>query len=1242
MFGRPKRDLPPRIDYKELGRTGEKVPVDMEVDGKKLAEAKIASDIKEFFKLNVLAEMETEDELYDATDTASKYSKLYRDIHTELKALLFGTYGDHYPDSEQIHSDLTNFVKEARVKNRNLKKLVETSRKNHEDAKKLEHKNEEKGKLRSEHEFSYSKIQRRLLTCDWSLLDFNEISEEIRGFDTLLDDWYSVHGKLKGLFGGDYAEFEENFKEVLNNISQKITDGKKRIKDIQQEREDEARKFDEAREQAEQDRTAAELNQRNEEERLRKLDYQNRALNLYQEILLLQSTLSTNCSVDLEALGDHHLLDLRKNIPTYNSDLRVIMDKVTSFSSLVPHCGKDEETLLTKITQLRDDTAASVKKFSDDIGNLILSRDITEGKLKNVLELKPEIPKYNGYECKMDIFTFRKEFEKLIEPALPKPRWADYLKTKYLAGNALILVEQIHSIDEIWEKLTSSYGNMRLLLQNKIATLDRHSGFSRISSDEKIAVALSSITNIMIELLALAKKFSLEEELYHGGCFEKILSVLGNKFERKFVTKCENPNAKKSDEWARLSEFLKKEIRVREQLTLLEKSKKCLGITNENSGSRTSGNNTSSANVINDESCGQMTCHICGKDDHVVIRVSDGRCDVPYYACEEFVNMSTDDRRKELFKNKFCVQCLDPGRQCNDEHSCNKDFVCPNRFHKRFKRGLHVLVCSYHKDNEANKNLCKKFRDSIKDSRRLKPFSKVISINFSLSAHIEIPTPLVRESAIFMFQTIVIEGHKFNLFFDNGCGDMVIKKSALDILLGLNRATLEKPGPIPLSGVGDLVSWCQHGKYSVRLPLKGGGDVELTGLCLDKVTCTFPTYPLAKVTSQAKSMSSRVVKRKFPKMPKEVGGNTDILVGVLYNDIFPEQVHKFPSGLAVHDSHFKGPDGSTGVFVGPHSEFSKAEREFRSNHSGHQVYFHQPENIFHPDTELYRMNFLNRIDVPLLESRDEQLKNDSTETNSLISEVCICRRLPQQVKQFKMVDNAGTEIDFRCVDCRDCPICLKSPRLEQASIEEERDQNIIDRCVTVDLDKNRTVAKLPFITPNPDLKLASNEKSSVKNYKNQARKLEKHPKERQKVMESERKLHDLGYVCFYDDLSVDEKTLFQGQLKYFIPWAVQWNENSLSTEVRVVFDATRSSYGGCALNSILGKGLNTMNKLIEILIRFTTYPFVYHTDIKKMYNAVHLDENHWRYQMYHWRDDLSAHEEPRMKVIRMKDTHLWC
>ena len=45
-----------------------------------------------------------------------------------------------------------------------------------------------------------------------------------------------------------------------------------------------------------------------------------------------------------------------------------------------------------------------------------------------------------------------------------------------------------------------------------------------------------------------------------------------------------------------------------------------------------------------------------------------------------------------------------------------------------------------------------------------------------------------------MLQTIKVGEKNFNIFYDTGCGDIVVKKSAIDALIIMGRANLELPG----------------------------------------------------------------------------------------------------------------------------------------------------------------------------------------------------------------------------------------------------------------------------------------------------------------------------------------------------------------------------------------------------------------------------------------------------------------
>ena len=57
-----------------------------------------------------------------------------------------------------------------------------------------------------------------------------------------------------------------------------------------------------------------------------------------------------------------------------------------------------------------------------------------------------------------------------------------------------------------------------------------------------------------------------------------------------------------------------------------------------------------------------------------------------------------------------------------------------------------------------------------------------------------------------------------------------------------------------------------------------------------------------------------------------------------------------------------------------------------------------------------------------------------------------------------------------------------------------------------------------------------------------------------------------------------------------------------------------------------------MNKLIEIIIRWPTHRFGFHTDIRKMYNTVILAEKDWHYHL--WHDNLCVTDDPDVKVIK--------
>ena len=110
--------------------------------------------------------------------------------------------------------------------------------------------------------------------------------------------------------------------------------------------------------------------------------------------------------------------------------------------------------------------------------------------------------------------------------------------------------------------------------------------------------------------------------------------------------------------------------------------------------------------------------------------------------------------------------------------------------------------------------------------------------------------------------------------------------------------------------------------------------------------------------------------------------------------------------------------------------------------------------------------------------------------------------------------------------------------------------------------------------------------------------------------------------------------LTKNPVQNFIPWRAVWNSNSISTPCRLVFDASQPTASGTSLNDILAKGKNNMNKLVEIVICWSTHKIGFHTDVKKMYNTVQLREKHWCFQRYIWQNELDNRKIPEEKVIK--------
>ena len=458
--------------------------------------------------------------------------------------------------------------------------------------------------------------------------------------------------------------------------------------------------------------------------------------------------------MDFSELSDFEILDLKKQVSGLHSELRELIDKVSGFKKFVAQCEDSTADMSQDATAKCDACNASVGKYLEELAETVSGRDISEKKLAASAGLKIECKKFSRHDCPTDIYTYRADLKKFVEPFVQKCLWGDYLKKNLLLGSALNLVTKIDDVDEIWEKLTEVYGDAALLLQKKLLSLEKLTNMEKLKDDAKILGCLTTLLNIITELTNLARDFSLENELYYGVGLQKILDLIGTKGRRKFVKSIamERSTMDGKGKWCKLVEFLKADLKVREALVLDEQISKSTGSDGRekekpkdnsrySSANRSNkmdqpGNsgksNTFTSNNLPDATT--VACALCGKNqDHVISFRPDKNPYVEYIACKVFADKTPKERDNYLFKKHFCNKCLSPGVKFGSKHTCDTKYLCPQKFMKNSVETeckKHVLVCGHHCKEKSNNDLLNAYKKAVLQTNGgFSDFSKNISIS---------------------------------------------------------------------------------------------------------------------------------------------------------------------------------------------------------------------------------------------------------------------------------------------------------------------------------------------------------------------------------------------------------------------------------------------------------------------------------------------------------------------------------
>ena len=816
-----------RFDYKVYNDTGRKVLketrdknlVEMATHEKTIDdEKKLCLKIERFLDEYVFEILFEVEEIEKGIVVLRKLVESYEGLHVELKRGLGGAYDASYENYDVKVKLMMDWIKCAKKQIRVLKEAEiekEISR--------------SKEKLKMEEKQFRKRIDQEMSNMiDEGSTFTNQIERNINRMAELISGYADLFLRLEDVFSDEYEkEFGDLFEEQNKNMNDHVCGMKCKVEEIRLlEEKSKAEKDsinslrEEEKERSEKEKERSEIKRKNE--------YFN---DLFENIKDRVSSVESKCKIILENLTDNQIIETNDTVKFLETEFNEILDRVTKLAEVKPSGNDEAEKNLEKACVLKKNLKISIEKYQEKLKKEIENRDLSSAKIKDASTLKLNLPKFSGYSSKMDYYTFKAEFEKLISPNVQAKLLPDLLKNNYLEGQALQIVKEIDNIDDIWDRLKTSFGNVEILLNNKLAEIENDIPIWKIRNDEKLIYSITKLINRMKELRTLAEKHNIEEDLFHGSNLGKIYNLLGEKREKEIVKQNMNTKMTKKEIWSKIIDFLHKELRLEEEMLMRKKS--LIGKASEGFSKKKYGEyDSKNFNSNRDEDSKSPKCIICGKTDHVVTVTKKGKSLINYFACKKFAEMNPKQRLSELRNKKLCFQCLSPGLQRGHDGFCFNKYACPDESHKGFKSGLHVLICDTHKNDPRNLALLEEYKAKyiVNSSNPHKEFSKKIAISFHVGTEINSfhkagqnsESDQVSDVAIYMLQTIEIQGEKNYLFFDSGCGDLVCRKGAVTHLESMGRANKILDGPLTLSGVGDNKTVCKNGMYNIKLPLYNG------------------------------------------------------------------------------------------------------------------------------------------------------------------------------------------------------------------------------------------------------------------------------------------------------------------------------------------------------------------------------------------------------------------------------------
>ncbi|XP_072395156.1 uncharacterized protein [Diabrotica undecimpunctata] len=546
-------------------------------------------------------------------------------------------------------------------------------------------------------------------------------------------------------------------------------------------------------------------------------------------------------------------------------------------------------------------------------------------------------------------------------------------------------------------------------------------------------------------------------------------------------------------------------------------------------------------------------CFVCNSNSHKV------------YSCQQFLNLSAQERMQKVKNKGFCLNCLASGHMSNSCSSSSNCKTCNKRHHS-------LLHISHPSENISRQSSYRSNYESqpaqnqfVRNSRHQRPnqhSSQSTSENIHAnSQNNSVPNAIPQGSPDMQ-----------NLPGPSNISSHSVYSNNLQILLATALVT-----------VYDV----ENNPISVRCLTDSGSQVSFITDRLAKRICYSPYTRNLQISgiAQTSSVSNKMVDLKIYSNTYP-GKNFNLSCAVLESITcqHPQvaldlNLLKIPKNIKLADPHFCTPS-DVDMLLGADIYFDLVTYGLiklgpnlpilQNTHLGYIVGGNIPYS---------RYTMLGSNATPSTNNAHSHYSNISLHVQTA--------DLDSLLKNFWEIEETKP---------------LTSIHVKTLTPSEQRAEDIFKSSLTI-LPSGRFKVDLPLKTPNEYQKLGESFHLAKRRFFNLEKRLNKSDELRHLYTEFISGYVSLGHCKYVPLYKLNESS----EHKFFLPHHCVFKHDSLTTRLRVVFDGSMKSTSNVSPNDIMLKGYTVQPDLFEILIRFRLYKYTLIADIEKMFRQIRIN-----------------------------------